>query len=210
MNGATAILEKAVDIGLNMETGKTAAEDNIHSLVEKIQRGDKEAFKTVISLYQRKVFALAYSFFHNSEDAMDIVQETFLRLHQKAGMYKKGNNFQSWLLQITKNLCIDSYRKNHSKHASLKDGRDISELNIQDPKASEGFFSSDLRGILTDCINKLSEKQKMVFLLKQYNQMEYREIAEILNVATGTVKSLHFKAIQNLRALVSPFMENQT
>ncbi len=194
---------------MGMETRQRDNDGDVYLLLEKIKSGDREAFVTITRLYQRKVFALAYSFFRNKEDALDIVQETFLRVYQKIDMFKKGRNFQNWLLQITKNLCIDCYRKRKSKEHHLNEGMDISELDVSDPQASETHKASDINSILSICIKRLSEKQRMVFVLKQYNQLEYSEIAQILNVATGTVKSLHFKAAQNLRTLVSPYLGSQ-
>ncbi len=194
---------------MSVETGKQVHNEDVYFLLEKIKDGDREAFVTLTRLYQRKVFVLAYSFFRNKEDALDIVQETFLRVFQKIDMFKKGRNFQNWLLQITKNLCIDYYRKRQSRESQLKDGTDISEMNLSDPKASDTHKTSDINRVLSTCINRLSEKQRMVFVLKQFNQFEYSEIAQILNVATGTVKSLHFKATQNLRTLVRPYLGSQ-
>ncbi len=193
-----------------METGQRDNNGDVYILLGKIRSGDREAFVTITRLYQRKVFVLAYSFFRNKEDALDIVQETFLRVYQKIGMFKKGRNFQNWLLQITKNLCIDLYRKRQNKKHYLNEGTDISELNVKDPHASETFIASDINHILSICIDRLSEKQRMVFVMKQVSQLEYSEIAQILNVATGTVKSLHFKATQKLRTLVSPYMRSQS
>ncbi len=195
---------------MGMETAQRNNNGDVYLLLEKLISGDRDAFTTITRLYQRKVFVLAYSFFRNKEDALDIVQETFLRVYQKIDMFKKGRNFQNWLLQITKNLCIDFYRKHQSKKQYLNEGTDISELNVRDPKASETHEASDINRVLSICINRLSEKQRMVFVLKQYNQLEYGEIAQILNVATGTVKSLHFKATQKLRTLVSPYMGSES
>ena len=195
---------------MSMETGQQANNGEVYLLIEKIKNGDREAFVTMTRLYQRKVFALAYSFFRNKEDALDIVQETFLRVYQKIELFKKGRNFQNWLLQITKNLCIDFYRKRQNKDHYLNEGMDISELNVRDPQAEETHNASDINRILSNCIKRLSEKQRMVFVMKQYNQLEYSEIAQILNVATGTVKSLHFKATQNLRTLASPYLGSQS
>ncbi len=195
---------------MGIETGQWDNNGDVYLLLEKIRSGDREAFVTITRLYQRKVFVLAYSFFRNKEDALDIVQETFLRVYQKIDMFKKGRNFQNWLLQIAKNLCIDFYRKRQSKETHLNEGTDISELNIKDPRASETHEAADINSILSSCIDRLSEKQRLVFVMKQYNQFEYSEIAQILNVATGTVKSLHFKATQKLRTLVSPYMRSQS
>ena len=195
---------------MGMETLSRDNDGDLYLLIEQIKNGDREAFVSITSLYQRKVFALAYSFFRNKEDALDIVQETFLRVYQKINMFKKGKNFQNWLLQITKNLCIDCYRKRQSKEHNLNNRMDISELDVRDPQASETQKNSDINSILSVCIDRLSEKQRMVFVLRQYNHLEYSEIAPILNVAIGTVKSLHFKATKNLRTLVRPYMGNQS
>ena len=192
-----------------MDEVNRTEEDQIYALVQRVRNGERDAFLTLSALYQRKVFTLAYAFFRNREDALDIVQETFLKFYQKAETYQKGKNFQNWLLQIAKNLCIDSYRKNVNKQGRKMDGRDVGELDIQDGRETDHNRSSDLKPILSACVDKLAERQKMVFMMKQYNNLEYKEIAEILNVSTGTVKSLHFKAIQRLRTLASPFLGSQ-
>ncbi|MFW6129203.1 MAG: RNA polymerase sigma factor, partial [Candidatus Aminicenantaceae bacterium] len=90
--------------------------ENIYVLAERAKNGDREAFMAITKMYQKNVFQLAYSFFQNREDALDIVQDTFLRIYKKMHYYKKGKSFKNWTLQIAKNLCIDRYRKNHKKH----------------------------------------------------------------------------------------------
>ena len=189
-----------------MEGLKTDEQKDIYTLVERIKKGDREAFMTVTSLYQKKVFLLAFSFFRNKEDAMDIVQETFLRLYQKVYMFKRGKNFQSWLLQIAKNLCVDYYRKNYGKNREWRGEKPVDEMNLPVQNEADPFVSSDLKGIFSSCIKKLATKQRMIFVMKHYNQLKYREIAQILDISLGTAKSLHFKAVQNLRGLIAPYM----
>jgi len=189
-----------------MEGLKTDEQKDIYTLVERIKEGDREAFMTVTSLYQKKVFLLAFSFFRNKEDAMDIVQETFLRLYQKVYMFKRGKNFQSWLLQIAKNLCVDYYRKNYGKNRERQGEKPVDEMNLPVQNEADPFVSSDLKGIFSSCIKKLASKQRMIFVMKHYNQLKYREIAQILDISLGTAKSLHFKAVQNLRGLIAPYM----
>jgi RNA polymerase sigma-70 factor (ECF subfamily) len=179
---------------------------NVSGLIERVKKGDREAFMTITRMYQRKVFGLAYSYFHNKEDALDIVQETFLRFYRKAHLFKKGKNFQNWLLQITKNICIDYYRKYQSKNSEWSREETIENLCLASSNHDHDHSSSDLKGILSQCLKKLSEKQRMIFLMKHYNQLQYNEIAQILNIASGTVKSLHFKAVQNLRTLMGPYL----
>lgn len=189
-----------------MEGIKEHPHDNTWSLVEKIKQGDREAFMTLTRLYQKKVFVLTYSFFRNKEDALDLVQETFLRLYQKIDTFEKGRNFEGWLLQIAKNLCIDYYRKNYGKRRELESGKTVEELNIPDARAQEAHSFADFKEILTRCVDKLAERQRTIFIMRHYNQMKNEEIAQVLNISLGTVKSLHFKAIQNLRALMSPYL----
>jgi len=187
---------------------RTHAVENgyICSLVEKVKEGDRAPFREIIRLYQKKVFVLAYSYFRNREDAMDIVQETFLRLHEKINMFEKGKNFQSWLLQIAKNLCIDYYRKNYSRRRELESEKSVEELNLASGNPADSHRSSDLKAIFSTCIQKLAEKQRMIFVMKHYNGLQYNEIAQTLSISVGTVKSLHFKAVQNLKGLVSPYL----
>jgi RNA polymerase sigma-70 factor (ECF subfamily) len=192
-----------------MEQERVREQEDIWTLVEKIKEGDREAFMTVTRLYQKKVFLLAYSFFQNKEDAMDIVQETFLRFYQKASLFKKGKNFKNWLLQIAKNLCIDYYRKHYGKNTKFDREVPIEEMNLAAQDSQGCYLSSDLKDIFSSCLNKLAERQRMIFVMKHYNQHKYREIAQILNISLGTVKSLHFKAVQNLRGLMSPYLGRQ-
>ncbi len=184
-------------------------DEDIYTLIKKIKEGEREAFMTVTSLYQKKVFLLAFSFFQNREDALDIVQETFLRLYQKAHLFKKGKNFQSWLLQIAKNLCIDYYRKSHTRRGEFEREKSLEEMKLPVQNNDNNFKAIDLKSIFSRCLKKLTERQRMIFVLKHYNQFKYREISQILNIAPGTVKSLHFKAVQNLRAEMSPYLGRQ-
>lgn len=189
-----------------LEGNEIYPHEDIYALIERIKEGDREAFMTVTNLYQKRVFVLAYSFFRNRDDALDIVQETFLRFYQKVNMFRRGESFQNWLLQIAKNLCIDYYRKNYGKNRELKSDTPIEEMNLSVQNGMNPEVSSDLKSIFSMCIKKLAEKQRLIFVMKHYNQLKYREIAEVLGISLGTVKSLHYKAVQNLRGLVNPYM----
>jgi len=189
---------------LRMEAKRDAANEDIQILLERACDGDRAAFKTVVSLYQQKVFLLAYSILRHREDAMDIVQETFLRLYLKLPSYEKEKSFQAWLLRITKNLCIDHYRKNYSRRNELESARRVEETNVVADDATDNPLSRDLRQILSRGLEKLGDRQRLVFVMKHYNGLQYQEIAQVLKISVGTVKSLHFKAVQNLRRLLGP------
>ncbi|MBN2408361.1 MAG: sigma-70 family RNA polymerase sigma factor, partial [Candidatus Aminicenantes bacterium] len=94
-----------------MEEIRTVDHENLRIQLDRAREGDRQAFKEIVSLYQQKVFLLAYSILRNREDALDVVQETFMRLYQRFDAYEREGNFQAWLLQIAKNLSIDYFRK---------------------------------------------------------------------------------------------------
>jgi RNA polymerase sigma-70 factor (ECF subfamily) len=201
-----SVLHSDVPEITRMQTENRNLQHEVDSLLERVIKGDREAFMHLTQLYQKKIFQLAYSYFHNKEDALDIVQETFLRLYQKAHMFRPGNNFQSWLLSLSKNICIDYYRKHRKKDNEFRRDEDIEGTSHSSPDFSHHDPSSDLKDVFSRCLEKLSEKQRMIFVMKHYNQLHYREIAQVLDIAQGTVKSLHFKAVRNLRTLMSPYL----
>jgi RNA polymerase sigma-70 factor (ECF subfamily) len=185
------------------ENGTTSHED-IRILLERAIGGNRQAFKEIVILYQQKVFLLAYSILRNREDALDVVQETFMRLYQKLGAYEKERNFQAWLLQIAKNLSIDYYRKHHGRRRGLESDRSVEELPLAASDHRSNPASSELRRVISRCLEKLGERQRLIFVMRHFNGLEYMEIAQILGISVGTVKSLHFKAVRNLKTRLSP------
>jgi RNA polymerase sigma-70 factor (ECF subfamily) len=178
----------------------------IASLLERIQAGDREAFMTVIRLYQQKVFVMAYSILRDREDALDAVQETFLKLYQKAGLYKPGNSFQGWLLQMAKNVSIDSYRKNRKKRREWETTTPLDDIPVAIEDRLGDSAHSDLRIAFSRSVETLAERQRMVFVMRHYNELPFNEISAAMRISVGTAKSLHFKAVQNLRKRLSPVL----
>ena len=176
------------------------------SLLERIQAGDREAFMTIVRLYQRKVFGLAYSILRDREDALDAVQETFLRLHQRAGLYRPGSSFQGWLLQMAKNISIDSYRKHRKRKLEWETSRPLDEIPIASEDRAVDSADSDLRRAFARSVETLAERQRMVFVMRHYNELQFNEISEAMRISVGTAKSLHFKAVRNLRKRLAPVL----
>ncbi len=193
-----------------MESTRLKEHEDVSILIEKIKAGDREAFRELVLLYQKRVFVLAFSFFRNREDALDIVQETFLRLHEKIAMYEKDKNFKSWLMQIAKNLCVDYYRRNHGKRKEMETDQSLDELRLAAPAGRYSERSLDLKRLFDRCTRRLAEKQRLVFMMKHYNDFQYNEIAQILRISEGTVKSLDFKALRNMRKLMRPYLGVRT
>lgn len=178
----------------------------IAELLGRVRSGDREAFMTIIRLYQQKVFVMAYSILRDREDALDAVQETFLRLYQKAGLYKPGSSFQAWLLQMAKNISIDSYRRRRRKKQDWETSRPIEEIPIAVEDSGGDSAASDLRSAFSRSVETLAERQRMVFVMRHYNELPFNEISEAMRISIGTAKSLHFKAVQNLRKRLAPVL----
>lgn len=193
-----------------MDAERTGDPGNIDALVRRARDGDREAFMTIIETYQRKVFAMAFSVLRDREDALDIVQETFLRFYRKADLYREGRSFQGWLLRIAKNLCVDHYRKNTRRRRELESSKSLDEIQVAadpDPVVSG---ASEMRDATSRCIDRLAGRQRLVFVLRHVDELQFNEISEAMNISLGTAKSLHFKAVRNLRKWLTPYMGTQT
>lgn len=187
-----------------MERTQAVPREDAAQLIERARSGDRQAFKNLVVSHQQKVYLLAYSLLRNREDATDVVQETFMRLYQKLDAFEPGRNFQGWLLQIAKNLCIDYYRKNYERRRDHESDRSLEEINPPAPPVDSSPAGFDLRQAFSRALARLGERQRLVFVMKHYNGLDYREIGEVLDISTGTVKSLHFKAVRNLRGYLGP------
>ena len=177
-------------------------EPDIEFLVDKIKQGDKEAFMKVVNLYQKKIFALTYSMVREREDALDLVQEAFLRLYEKIYSYRKGENFNAWLMQIVRNLSIDFLRRKKSRKSGSLESLDIEREDLSAPNENPGKFSP--REMIYQAAAELPERQRLVFIFHHFEDLKYEEIATRLNISIGTVKSLHFKAIKKMRRILAP------
>jgi RNA polymerase sigma-70 factor (ECF subfamily) len=160
----------------------------------------------ITRIYQKKVFIMAYSILRDREDALDAVQETFLRLYQKAGLYKPGSSFQSWLLHIAKNISIDSYRSRRRKKQDWETAKPLDEIAVAVEDRDCDSADSDLRSAFSRSVETLAERQRMVFVMRHYNELPFNEISETMRISVGTAKSLHFKAVQNLRKRLAPVL----
>lgn len=171
-----------------------------NELVRLVKQGDQQAFTELITLYQKRIFKMAFGFFRDKDDAMEIVQETFLRVYEKIDKFDLHSSFKNWIYRVAYNLCIDFYRKFKSKKNQSQDMFELDEVRniaVVDPEAQADrqIFKEDLeKSLLT-----LSKRQKMIFVMKHFSALKYKEISDILNISVGTVKSLHHRAAKALK-----------
>lgn len=171
------------------------------ALVEGICRGDRQAFDQLVVQYQGQVYFTALRMLHNHEDALDVSQEVFIKVWQQIRTLKKGGKVYSWLYRITINASLDRIR--WKKRHSMLPLSDADVITIP-----EWRYETNPRELLREALWKrqvekalesLPAKQKVVFVLRHYQNLKLREIAEIINRPLGTVKATLHHAIQNLR-----------
>ncbi len=176
---------------------------NEQTLVRLAREGDKEALRMLFDQNKDKIFALAYNYTKNSQDAEDILQETFIKAFRSLPKFnlQNGTSFSPWLYRIGINCSLDHLRRiktKKSKQANIENLENISsgETN-SDPAVIRQ--KSELREKIDHTLKTLSGQQRMVFVLKHYQQLTIREIADHLNISEGGVKKQLFRAVHSLK-----------
>jgi RNA polymerase sigma-70 factor (ECF subfamily) len=176
-----------------------------HGLAARIQGGDREAFAELVGQYQKKIFAFAYGFFHDRDDALEIVQETFMRVYEKIGSYRPEHSLQSWIYRLARNLCIDYYRKHAKKRKLQDDFASIPDRHLASADDCQADWESrQAAEAIERAVENLSWKQKEVFTLKYRQGMKLQQVADVLDISLGTVKTLHHRALKRIRREVAP------
>lgn len=181
-----------------------ALSDN--ELIIQANNGNNSAFEELVYRYDKSVLSLALNYVHNNDDAKDIYQEVFIRVHRNLKKFEMRSEFSTWLFRIATNVCL-TYRSRSKKHLQLsiseeyeEDGDKKSyELVSDNSDPGELASNAELGSLISDAVESLSAKQKITFTLKHYEGYKIREIAEMLNCKEGTVKKYLFDAIRNLR-----------
>ncbi len=178
------------------------------TLVERCQAGQLEAFEVLVGRYRQRVYSLAYSMVRNEQDATDLSQETFVKAWQAIRGFKKNASFYTWLYRITTNLCIDFVRKRDRRpNVALEDGVEPeAHANVEvapsnRPSPTEEVRRKELREQIDAALAELSPEHRAVIQLREFEGLEYAEIAKAVGCQIGTVMSrLHYarKHLQKL------------
>ncbi len=169
------------------------------NVIKSAQNGDREALRLLFEENRQKIFSLAYQYVKNVEDAEDILQETFIKAYRSLHRFNPQNNmrFSPWLYRIGINCSIDYLRRNkeRKRHHSGSDELDnvSSDTLSYDPEQARN--RSEIREKVDHILNRLSGRQKMIFILKHYQELTCAEIADYLNCSEGSVKRQLFRAV---------------
>ena len=164
------------------------------NIVTRCLRGDESAWEELVRLHSRKVYALCYRFTNQSSEAQDLTQEVFLRVFRTLASFRSAEgSFATWLTRVTRNLLIDHYRRTRQDRVtdSIEDQLPVLEeegaaSTMRPDHAVAGREASE---ILQATLQRLSPDLREAVILRDLQEMEYREIAGVLGIPEGTVKS---------------------
>ena len=170
-------------------------------LITRIKNGDSDAYYDLISDYRIRLYRKACSLIGNPEDAEDVLQEALITAYQALNKFRGDSGIYTWLYRITINKCRDHLRNRRTKK---EDTIEQYTPVLFDERISieKNFELSDDAAYLISKINELDKKYRQISILRYYDNLSYQEIAEIINVNIGTVKSRLFKARELLKRLI--------
>ena len=179
--------------------------------------GDEGAFEILYRRYEKPIFSFIYRMVLSAADAEDLCQETFLKVVRATKKYRKTAKFKTWLFQIALNLCRDRIRRmKFRSHLSLdspafpQDCEGIrKQQSIRDSSydPAKNTQTDELNILVRKAIIKLPEKQRTVIILRQYHDLKFLEIAEIMNCSLGAAKSLNHRGHEKLMKALSKYVE---
>ena len=174
-------------------------------IIERVVAGDSDAFGLLVEKYQTKVYNLTLRMCGNEDDAFDLSQDAFVRAWRSLGSFQFESSFSTWLFRLTSNICLDYLRAKKRRAAvSLTmsgDEEEETQLDIPDPGIGpeEAAIAAEDKRLLMEALNSLPADQRQIITLRAINDLSYAEIAQILNLQEGTVKSRLSRARTALR-----------
>jgi RNA polymerase sigma-70 factor (ECF subfamily) len=184
------------------------------TLVRKCLAGDAAAWEGIVRLHQRRIFNLCYRFTNSPDDAQDLTQDVFIRVYRTLGSYDVDKGaFTTWLTTLTRNLLVDHFRRSRqdrvtdSIDAGLREEED--SLSISDrledrkPSPDDHLASKETQKMVQGALARLSPDLREAVILRDIQDMDYREIATTLRVPEGTVKSRINRGRMELARLLS-------
>lgn len=173
--------------------GKLKRLDSETSLVERCLSGEQAAWEELVKLHTKRVYVLCYRFTNAESTAQDLTQEVFLRIFKTLKSFRAGEgSFAVWLTRVTRNLLVDHYRrtKNERITDAIEDKLPVLEGGTAQHSRTEGsLVRREASELLQAGLQKLSPELREAVILRDLQEMEYREIARVLDIPEGTVKS---------------------
>ena len=175
-----------------MSTQPTAAPiADMDALIERCLTGDQAAWDQIVRQHWRKVFNLAYKFVGRHDEAEDLAQDIFLKIFKSLGTFDSRANFQTWLISVSRNLCIDHYRSVRKERETID--RSVDSSMLMPVSKTQGQMAMmeqhDRVELLREAMGTLPKTLRTAVLMRDIQELSYQEIADKLRLPEGTVKS---------------------
>lgn len=199
--------------GKRASTGREAVDDK--DLVLAAQRGDREAFRTLFERYHRRAYALALGIVRHTDDALDVVQDAFIKAHKYLDKFEGNSSFYTWLYRIVMNLAIDHLRKHRRVRPVELDETRLDENNVDEgllPSLLGGnpgraLMDKEIRERIDVALGELSENHRSVLVMRELEGLSYEEMATAMGCSKGTIMSRLFHARKNMQARLIDLVE---
>jgi len=177
-----------------------------NAIIDGMSRGDQRAFRELVERYKKRVYYLALDMAGNPVDAEDISQDVFLKVYRSFSTFRRGAKLGSWLYRVTYNASIDHLRSrglapepvaDEVLESRSREGEAPAQARASDPVAAAE--AGQLQARIAAALDKISPQEKAVFVLRHYEELKLRDIAETLGLSIGSVKSYLFRAVHKLQ-----------
>lgn len=176
-------------------------------LVERCRAGDEEAFEELVLRYQDRVFALVYRMTGDPDRVEDVAQEVFLRAFRALGSFRGGASFYTWLYRIAVNTSLNALRSRAKHRETSLEALDGTELGVDHVAGpDEAAAQHQVVERVKEAIGQLDEQYRVIVYLRDMEEMSYQEIAEVVELPVGTVKSRLFRARQHLKEMLKDIL----
>jgi RNA polymerase sigma-70 factor, ECF subfamily len=207
MAGATS-QDEVVAAGVSSETISDA------DIMLRVKTGDDSAFEYLVQKYRRAMVSFMFRMAHNSAAAEDLAQEVFLRVYRSRESYEASAKFTTWLYRIATNLAVNHARDTrHERPENMvnldqpdSDTGQTPDLADSTPTVEEDIVRQERLAAIRQKVQALPERQRMAVAMHKYQQMDYKQIAEVLKLSESATKSLLFRAYETLREQLKEFV----
>jgi RNA polymerase sigma-70 factor (ECF subfamily) len=186
-------------------TGREPVDD--HELVAAARRGDRDAFRTLFDRYHRRAYALAFGVLRHPDDALDVVQDAFIKAHKYLDKFEGNSSFYTWLYRIVMNLAIDHLRKHRrvkpveldEQHFAEAAGDESLLPKILGGNPGRALMDKQIRARIDAALETLSDNHRAVLIMRELEGMSYEEMAQAMGCSKGTIMSRLFHARKNMQ-----------
>ena len=202
------------------ESSDGSSKKGDHDLVQRVQAGDSAAFRALYDKYHRRAFAVAMGVVKNEDDALDVVQVAFVKVHKNIHKFHGSASFYTWLYRIVMNASIDHVRRTsrrrnldfderalHEESEVAGDGALVPSVTNSNP--GKAALRRELGDAIQAALQELPEHHRAVIVLREIEGMSYEEMAEALEVPKGTVMSRLFHARKKMQTALAPYLSGE-